>query len=234
MDKQTEIQQPLSHLPQIASVPDESVNAKETDNNWQYFAVHGCDMMDENSHTLKLSEETPTEAGMVSFPHAAKVCEMLENSSLQEFNPLNDSEPNLEFDMTNQNDASKPDLHVKLMQDAKTHHWQVKIRNLSKEQIDFIAGPRLLPMLSKADAVVIDHGANPPVVETAQTATPEVSPVGDASQFKPPTNENTEPTETKASANDSNKSSQAKITEPPAPKLADHIDQQSKILTIQK
>ena len=78
-------------------------------------------MTDENTNTLKSSEESPPEAGIVSFPAAAKVCEMSENSSLQEFNPLNDSEPNLEFDMTNQNDALKPDLHVKLMQDAKTH-----------------------------------------------------------------------------------------------------------------
>ena len=42
---------------------------------------------------------------MVNFPIAAKVCETMSNSSLQEFNPLNDSEPNLEFDMTDQDNA---------------------------------------------------------------------------------------------------------------------------------
>ena len=94
---------------------------------------------------------------MVNFPIAAKACETTSNSSLQEFNPLNDSEPNLEFDMMDQDSAENPDLHVKLMQDAGTRKWQVKIRNLTKEQVDFIAGPRLLPTLAKTDAVVIEH-----------------------------------------------------------------------------
>ena len=57
--------------------------------------------------------------------------------------------------MTSQN--NEPDLHVKLLQDSKTRKWQVKIRNLTEEQIDFLAGPKLLPALSKADAMVIEH-----------------------------------------------------------------------------
>ena len=94
---------------------------------------------------------------MISFPISAKVCETTSKSSLQDFNPLNDSEPNLEFDMTDQDNAENPDLHVKLIQDARTRKWQVKIRNLTQEQVDFIAGPRLLPTLTKTDAVVIEH-----------------------------------------------------------------------------
>ena len=43
------------------------------------------------------------------------------------------------------------------MQDARTRKWQVKIRNLTKKQVDFIARPRLLPTLAKTDAVVIEH-----------------------------------------------------------------------------
>ena len=43
------------------------------------------------------------------------------------------------------------------MQDARTRKWQVKIRNLTKEQVDFIAGPRLLPTLARTDAMVIEH-----------------------------------------------------------------------------
>ena len=65
--------------------------------------------------------------------------------------------PNLEFDMMDQDNVENPDLHVKLIQDARTKKWQVKIRNLTKEQVDFIAGPRLLPTLAKTDAVVIEH-----------------------------------------------------------------------------
>ena len=120
----------------------------------------------------KTKENSVSEQEDVSFPIAAKVCEMPENSSLQDFNPLNDSEPNLEFDMMDQNDISNLDLHVKLMQDARTCKWQVKIRNLTKEQIDFISGPRLLPALSKAEAVVIEHGDSIATVENAATSSP--------------------------------------------------------------
>ena len=106
-----------------------------------------------------IQSENPTlpEQDMVNFPIATKVCETTSNSSLQEFNSLNDSEPNLEFDMTDQDNAENPILHVKLMQDTRTRKWQVKIRNLTLEQVDFIAGPRLLPTLAKTDAVVIKH-----------------------------------------------------------------------------
>ena len=122
----------------------------------QYCAVHGCEVMHKNNNG---QSENPTlpEQDMVNFPIAAKVCETTSNSSLHEFNPLNDSEPNLEFDMMDQDNVENPDLHVKLIQDARTRKWQVKIRNLTKEQVDFIAGPRLLPTLVKTDAVVIEH-----------------------------------------------------------------------------
>ena len=106
---------------------------------------------------IQIENPTLPEQDMVNFPIAAKVCETTSNSSLQEFNPLNDSEPNLEFDMMDQDNAENPNLHVKLMQDARTRTWQVKIRNLTQEQVDFIAGPRLLPTLAKTDAVVIEH-----------------------------------------------------------------------------
>ena len=57
---------------------------------------------------------------MINFPIAAKICETTNTSSLQDFNPLNDSEPNLEFDVTDRDNAGNPDLHVKLIQDART------------------------------------------------------------------------------------------------------------------
>ena len=60
----------------------------------------------------------------VAFPLAAKVCKTLVESELLDFNPLIDSEPNLEFDMTSQN--NEPDLHVKLLQDAKTRKMASK------------------------------------------------------------------------------------------------------------
>ena len=139
------IEQPLQRDDIPATTPD----------NIQYCAVHGCEVTNIKNN---VQSENPTlpKQDMVNFPIAAKVCET-SNSSLQEFNPLNDSEPNLEFDMMDQDNAENPNLHVKLMQDARTRKWQVKIRNLTQEQVDFIAGPRLLPTLAKTDAVVIEH-----------------------------------------------------------------------------
>ena len=122
----------------------------------QYCAVHGCKVTHTNNNG---QSENPTlpEHDTVNFLIAAKVCETTSNSSLHEFNPLNDSEPNLEFGMTDQDNVDNPDLHVKLIQDSRTRKWQVKIRNLTKEQVDFIAGPGLLPTLAKTDAVVIEY-----------------------------------------------------------------------------
>ena len=79
-----------------------------TPDNIQYCAVHGCEVMNTKND---IQSENPTlpEQDMVNFPIAAKVCETTSKSSLQEFNPLNDSEPNLEFDMTDQDNAEKPE-----------------------------------------------------------------------------------------------------------------------------
>ena len=142
---------PAEQLSQNNDVP-----STTTTDTTQYCAVHGCEVTHTNNNG---QSENPTlpEQDTVNFPVAAKVCETTSNSSLHEFNPLNDSEPNLEFDMTDQDNVENPDLHVKLIQDARTRKWQVKIRNLTKEQVDFIAGPRLLPTLAKTDAVVIEH-----------------------------------------------------------------------------
>ena len=124
--------------------------------NVEYCAVHSCEVPKPHKDTPGECPTAPKQDS-VSFPIAAKVCEMTSSSALQEFNPLNDSEPNLEFDMTDQNNAENPNLHVKLMQDARTRKWQVKIRNLTQEQVDFIFGPKLLPTLAKTDAFVIKH-----------------------------------------------------------------------------
>ena len=146
----------VSTTPSIEQPSQRDDTPATTPDNTQYCAVHGCEVTNTKND---VQSENPTlpEQDMVNFPIAAKVCETTCNSSLQEFNPLNDSEPNLEFDMMDQDNAENPNLHVKLMQDDRTRKWQVKIRNLTQEQVDFIAGPRLLPTLSKTDAMVIEH-----------------------------------------------------------------------------
>ena len=169
LNKQSDSSSTLPNPFECAKIPQKDATGDPTNENQQYCVVHGCDVMDENTCASKSEEVSVPEQETVSFPIAAKVCETPGNSSLQDFNPLNGSEPNLEFDMTNQNDISNPDLHVKLMQDARTQKWQVKLRNLTKEQIDFITGRRLLPALSKADAVVIEHGDTPSTGETTET-----------------------------------------------------------------
>ena len=166
--KQVDSSSTLPNLFECVNLPQKTTAGDTVMENWQYCAVHGCDVMDENTCTSKPNDEPAPELETVPFPIAGKVCETPGSSSLQEFNPLNDSEPNLEFDMTDQNNNSKPDLHVKLMQDAKTRKWQVKIRNSTKEQIEFIASPRLLSTLSKADAVVTEHGDTTTVTETPE------------------------------------------------------------------
>ena len=126
--------------PSVGQVSQNNDVSATTPDNTQYCAVHGCKVM----HTKNNGQsENPTlsEQDTVNFPIAAKVCETMSNSSLHKFNPLNDSEPNLEFDMMDQDNVENPDLHVKLMQDTRTRKWQVKIRNLTKEQVGFIAEP---------------------------------------------------------------------------------------------
>ena len=145
----------------FTSLPAEPAPQKDeeiatTTDNKQYCAVHGCEVPG-TKNNVQSNNPTLPEQEMINFPISAKVCETTSKSRLRDFNPLNDSEPNLEFDMTDQDNAENPDLHVKLIQDARTRKWQVKIRNLTQEQVDFIAGPRLLPTLMKTDAVVIEH-----------------------------------------------------------------------------
>ena len=138
----------VSTTPSIEQPSQRDDTPAMTPDNIQYCAVHGCKVMNTKND---VQSENPTllKQDMVNFPIAAKVCETTSNSSLQEFNPLNDSEPNLEFNMTDQDNAENPNLHVKLMQDARTRKWQLKIRNLTEEQVDFIAWTQTVTNPSK-------------------------------------------------------------------------------------
>ena len=102
------IQSQGDHLP-------EKKELNEINPDKQYCAIHGCDMTDTNNNEPTIENSTLQEPEIVNFPVAAKVCETSTNSSLHEFNPFNDSEPNLEFDMRDQDNKKNPNLHVKLM-----------------------------------------------------------------------------------------------------------------------
>ena len=87
--------------PQTTTTTTDPESPKEQDETQQYCAIHGCNVMDENTNIPKSAEKGfHQNIKIVSFPKAAKVCATSKDSSLQDFNPLNDSEPNLEFDMT--------------------------------------------------------------------------------------------------------------------------------------
>ena len=52
-DEQANIQRPLFELAQTVNVSDILVVGGETNQNQQYCVVHGCDVTNENSNTLK-------------------------------------------------------------------------------------------------------------------------------------------------------------------------------------
>ena len=137
MDKYITPTTPLIDLPSNTDSPTTSSATA------QYCAIHGCEVTQPQEKTPSECPITPKEDN-VSFPKAAKVCETSSNSTLQEFNPLNDSEPNLEFDMTDPNNDENPDLHVRLIQDARTRKWQVKIRIITHQGILCCLRPRIL------------------------------------------------------------------------------------------
>ena len=69
----------------------------------KYVVTDELNMRVGNIELLKLPkpvDNDPSDNNPVPFPVAAKVCETSQESSLIDFNLLNDSEPNLEFDMT--------------------------------------------------------------------------------------------------------------------------------------
>ena len=122
--------------PKLPDTPTPDPPSGEDNNNTTYpksaqcCVVHGCETLSSNK-AIESKSPNMLEQNNVNFPIAAKVCETTIDSKLQDFNPLNENEPNLEFDMTDQDNAENPNLHIKLMQDARTRKWEVKIRNLT-------------------------------------------------------------------------------------------------------
>ena len=75
------------------------------------------------------------------------------DSALNGFNPLEESEPNL--DMIGQNTANlsgqnmeDPVITTKdLVNDAMSKTWRISVRKLTPEEVDFLSRPKLLPGL---------------------------------------------------------------------------------------
>ena len=119
----------------------------------EYCAVHGCNVTEEvkNEHT-STTEMIELHSSSITFPTASSVCETLTTSTLQKFNPLEESEPNLDLYMTNP--SEKTELEVvspseKMRQEALTRKYIVPVRNLKPKEIKFLAGPYLLPNITR-------------------------------------------------------------------------------------
>ena len=89
----------------------------------------------------------------INFPLSSVVCCTSTDSALNGFNPLEESEPNL--DMIGQNTANlsgqnmeDPVITTKdLVNDAMSKTWRISVRKLTPEEVDFLSGPKLLPGL---------------------------------------------------------------------------------------
>ena len=92
---------------------------------------------------------------LLNFPLSAAVCSTSTDSALSGFNPLKESEPNLDLDMTGQNTATSSGEHMgdpvittkDLVNDAMSKNWRISVRKLTPEEVDFLSGPKLLPGL---------------------------------------------------------------------------------------
>ena len=118
---------------------------EETDNkNIEYCALHGCKIS--ANDTIITNEDLNGEhTKEINFPTALTVCKPSDNSTLNSFNPLEESEPNLDLCMTNQNRDLENNIQVSDFSEISTKKCVVRVRNLSQEEIDFLCGPKLLP-----------------------------------------------------------------------------------------
>ena len=120
-----------------------------------------------NANSLSVADEKATEicveTGLdpcdhpvlppINFPFSSAVCCTSTDSALNGFNPLEESEPNL--DMIGQNTTNLSDQIMEdpvimtkdLVNDAMSKTWRISVRKLTPEEVDFLSGPKLLPGL---------------------------------------------------------------------------------------
>ena len=132
-----------------------SVDIQEsTDNkNVEYCALHGCKISPNDTF---ITNEAPNGEHNtdINFPNASEVCKVSDDSTLNIFNPLEESEPNLDLCMTNQNSNQVDNNHASDFENISTKKCFVRVRNLSQEEIDFLSGPKLLPSFTSDNNVV--------------------------------------------------------------------------------
>ena len=112
----------------------------------EYCALHGCKIS--ASDTIITSDDIDgTHTTEINFPTAIAVCKPSDTSNLNVFNPLEESEPNLDLYMSNQNKDREDSIKDIDSTTKKViiKKCVVRVRNLKQEEIDFLCGPKLLP-----------------------------------------------------------------------------------------
>ena len=139
----------------------------------EYCALHGC--------KTSVSDKIITDGDLdrshtigINFPTAIAVCKPSNESGLNDFNPLEESEPNLDLYMSNQNEDIGKSINESNSTKKKviTRKCVVKVRNLKQEEIDFLCGPKLLSSCrTVSDLLEVE---TPPRTESiAPTETPK-------------------------------------------------------------
>ena len=112
----------------------------------EYCALHGCKTSASDTITTCGDLDRSHTTG-INFPTAIAVCKPSNESKLNDFNPLEESEPNLDLYMSNQNKDIGESINESnsTMKKVITRKCVVKVRNLKQEEINFLCGPKLLP-----------------------------------------------------------------------------------------
>ena len=112
----------------------------------EYCALHGCKTSASDKIITDGDPDRSHTTG-INFPTAIAVCKPSNESKLNDFNPLEESEPNLDLYMSNQNKDIGESINESnsTMKKVITRKCVVKVRNLKQEEIDFLCGPKLLP-----------------------------------------------------------------------------------------
>ena len=139
----------------------------------EYCALHGCKTSASDKIITDGDLDRSHTTG-INFPTAIAVCKPSNESELNDFNPLEESEPNLDLYMSNQNKDIGESINESnsTMKKVITRKCVVKVRNLKQEEIDFLCGPKLLPSCRTVSNLL--EVETPPRTESiAPTVTPK-------------------------------------------------------------
>ena len=115
----------------------------------EYCALYRC-KISANDTIITNDDTNGTHTTEINFPTAIAVCKPSNTSKLNVFNPLEESEPNLDLYMSNLNKDTEQSINDTDSNTKKviTRKCVVRVRNLNQDEIDFLCGPKLLPSIT--------------------------------------------------------------------------------------